>query len=377
VFHSLVVNDGGFHNVKEMEKLFERRNTKPVQVRDRTIGGEAPLLIQSMTCTATEDVEATCEQISRLAEEGCELVRCAVPTMNAAKALGAIVSRSVIPIAADIHFDWRLAMEALEQGVDKLRLNPGNLHDKEKLKDLVVKARERKVPIRVGVNAGSLSKELLKVHGGVTAHAMAESALSEIRRLEACDFDDIVISLKSFDVPLMSAAYRLLAASTRYPFHIGVTEAGTLLKGSVRSAAGIACLLMQGMGDTIRVSLTADPCEEIKVACEILRTLGLRKGGVTIIACPTCGRTGIDIIKLAEEVERALAGCRHEMTVAVMGCVVNGPGEARQADIGIAGGRGEAVVFRRGRITRKVKEDFILAALLEEVDEVIKEKNAL
>jgi len=329
------------------------------------------VLVQSMTSTVTEDIEATCEQISRLAGEGCELVRCAVPTMKAAKALGAIVSCSPIPVAADIHFDWRLAMEALEQGVDKLRLNPGNLHHKEKIGEIVAKAASRRVPIRIGVNAGSLDRVLVEKYGGVVAGAMVESALAEIRRLEAHDFTDIVISLKSFNVPLMMEAYGLLAPSTAYPFHIGVTEAGTLLSGSVRNAVGAACLLMEGMGDTIRVSLSADPCQEVRVAYEILKTLGLRKRGATVISCPTCGRTGIDIQRLAGEVEEALAHSPHEVTVAVMGCVVNGPGEARQADIGIAGGKGEAVVFRKGKITRKVKEDEILGALLEELEKFI------
>jgi (E)-4-hydroxy-3-methylbut-2-enyl-diphosphate synthase len=354
-----------------MEKSSGRRKTEQVFVRGRALGGDAPVLVQSMTSTATEDIEATSEQISRLAEEGCELARCAVPTMKAAKALGAIVSRSSIPVAADIHFDWRLAMEALEQGVDKLRLNPGNLHNREKLGDIVAKARSRRVPIRIGVNAGSLDRVLMEKYGGVAAGAMAESALTEIRRLEAYDFTDIVISLKSFHVPLMIEAYRALALSTAYPFHIGVTEAGTLLSGSVRNAVGITCLLMGGMGDTVRVSLAADPCQEVRVAYEILKTLGLRKRGPTVIACPTCGRTGIDIMRLAGEVEAALLHSPHEVTVAVMGCVVNGPGEARQADIGIAGGKGEAVVFRKGIITRKVKENEILEALLEEFDKFV------
>lgn len=351
-----------------MSDLFKRRLTRVVKVRGREIGGSSPILVQSMTNTNTANVSATCEQIRRLEDVGCEMVRVAVPDMESARAIEKIVKQSNIPVVADIHFDWRLAVEALEHGVDKLRLNPGNLRQKDRLKDIVRLAKSRSVPIRVGVNAGSLDKALIKKFGGVTPEALVESALSEIRRLEALEFYDILVSIKAFDVPVMIKAHEFLARLIDYPFHVGVTESGSLLSGSIRSSVGIGCLLAMGIGDTIRVSLTTDPCEEVRVAYEILKALNLRRRGPTIISCPTCGRTRIDLFRLLGEVEERLKGRIEDIKVAVMGCVVNGPGEARQADIGIAGGRGEGVVFRKGKILRKVREDEIVPVLFEEID---------
>jgi (E)-4-hydroxy-3-methylbut-2-enyl-diphosphate synthase len=352
------------------KSFFTRRPCRTLRAGDREIGGSSPILVQSMTTTKTHDIEATVEQIHRLAALGCELIRVAVPDMRAARALGGIISRVSIPVAADIHFDPELALESLRQGVHKLRLNPGNLRRKDALKDIACLARKRSVPIRIGVNAGSLDRAVIRAFGGVTAEAVVESALSEIKRLEALDFHDIVVSLKSFDVPLMVKAHLVLAREVDYPFHIGVTEAGSEFSGSIRSAVGTGILLSRGIGDTIRVSLTADPAREVEAAYEILKTLGLRRRGPTIVSCPTCGRTGIDLISLLRQVEEGLRECRNDIKVAVMGCVVNGPGEARDADIGIAGGTGEAVLFVKGRITRKVKEEEIVTALLEEIEKL-------
>lgn len=329
------------------------------------------MLVQSMTSTRTADVAGTCAQIDRLAQAGCELVRVAVPDMETAGALGAIVERSPVPVAADIHFDPDIALAALDQGVDKLRLNPGNLKRKSALREIVRRASARGVPIRIGVNAGSVDRSLLKEHGDLTAEVLVKSALMEVRRLEDLSFRDIVISMKAFDVPLLLEAHRLLAQQVDYPFHIGVTEAGTLLRGSVRSAVGIGALLAMGMGDTVRVSLTEDPVEEIKVAYEILKALNLRKRGPVIVSCPTCGRTRIDLVGLAKAVEEGMSRWDAPIRVAVMGCVVNGPGEARMADIGVAGGKGEGAIFRKGRIIRKVREEDILSALFEEVAQMI------
>jgi (E)-4-hydroxy-3-methylbut-2-enyl-diphosphate synthase len=351
-----------------MESLFVRRNCRTLRAGSREIGGNSPILVQSMTTTKTHDVASTVEQIHRLTDLGCELVRVAVPDLKAAHALGEIVSRVSIPVAADVHFDPDLAILALKQGVHKLRINPGNLRRKKALKEIVTLARERSVPLRIGVNAGSLEKALIRKFGGITAEAMVESAMAEIRRLEELDFHDIIISLKSFDVPMMVRAHLMLAPQVDYPFHIGVTEAGTERRGSIRSAVGTGILLSLGIGDTMRVSLTGDPYAEIEVAYEILKTLGLRRHGPTIVSCPTCGRTGIDLPALVRQVEEGLRECKNDIRVAVMGCVVNGPGEARHADIGIAGGSGEAVLFLKGKIKKKVKEAEIVAALLEEIE---------
>ncbi|MHC9540595.1 MAG: flavodoxin-dependent (E)-4-hydroxy-3-methylbut-2-enyl-diphosphate synthase [Vulcanimicrobiota bacterium] len=350
-----------------MENTVQRRVTRSVAVRDKWIGGDAPILVQSMTSTCTADVDLTCAQIERLFQTGCELVRVAVPDMDTARILGRIVERSPLPVAADIHFDPDIALAALDQGVDKLRLNPGNLKRKSALRAIVKKAGTRNVPIRIGVNAGSVDRRLLLKSGGVTPEVLVESAVNEIRLLEDLGFQNIVISMKAFDVPLLLEAHRMLAQVVSYPFHIGVTEAGTLLCGSVRSAVGIGALLAIGMGDTVRVSLTDDPCQEVKIAYEILKALNLRKKGPVIVSCPTCGRTRIDLVSLTRAVEEGMRKWDVPIKVAVMGCVVNGPGEARMADVGVAGGKGEGVIFRKGRIVRKVREADILNALFEEV----------
>jgi (E)-4-hydroxy-3-methylbut-2-enyl-diphosphate synthase len=320
-----------------------------------------------MCSTDTRDVAATLAQIGRLAEAGCEIVRCAVPDAEAAAALAAITAASPIPLIADIHFDYRLALSALEGGVHGLRLNPGNIGERWKVEEVVRAARERQVPIRIGVNAGSLEKELLERYGHPTAEAMVESALGHVRILEELDYPEIKISLKASDVMRTVEAYRLLASRVDYPLHIGITEAGTTFAGTIKSAVGLGILLAEGIGDTLRVSLTADPVEEVKVGFEILKSLGLRRRGITFVSCPTCGRCQIDLVRAAEEVERRLAGVEAPFTVAVMGCVVNGPGEAREADFCIAGGRGEGLLFRHGEIVRKVPEAQLADALVEEV----------
>lgn len=345
-----------------------RRKTKPVFCRDIQIGGNSPITIQSMTSTDTRDVKATVEQIKRLEEAGCEIVRVAVPDHEAAEAIKQIKSQIKIPIVADIHFDYRLALEAIKNGADKLRLNPGNIGDKDRVKQIVEKAYERKIPIRIGVNSGSIDKKILKKYNGViTAEAMVESALEHISFLEAFHFEDIVISLKASDVQLTYEAYQLMASKTEYPFHIGITEAGTLRSGTIKSAIGIGALLLNGIGDTVRVSLTGEPVEEIKVAQEILKQLGLRKFGVQIISCPTCGRCQIDLINLAQRIEKQLENINKPIKVAIMGCAVNGPGEAKDADIGIAGGKASALLFKKGEIVRKLNESEIENVLLEEI----------
>jgi len=350
-----------------------RRPSRPVGVGNLTIGGNAPIVVQSMTNTDTHDVEATVEQILRLETAGCEMVRVALPDREAALALGAIRSRIHIPLVADIHFDYRLALEALEQGVDKLRLNPGNLRHKDGVKQVARAAAKREVPIRIGVNAGSLPRELLKRHGGQpSAAAMVESALEEITRLEQAGFDRIVISLKASHLPLTVEANRILAKKTSYPFHLGITEAGTAWGGAIRSAAGLGILLGEGIGDTIRVSLNADPEEEIRAAYVILNALELRRRGPVLIACPTCGRMEIDLVTLAGQVERELDQITAPIKVAVMGCAVNGPGEARGADVGVAGGRGVGIIFRRGQVVAKVPEDRILETLMNEIRELVR-----
>ena len=344
--------------------------TKRIMVGGVPVGGGAPVSIQSMCSTKTDDVPAPVDQIHRLEAAGCEIVRVAVPDMAAAKGLGGIRSRIHIPLVADIHFDYRLALEAIGQGVDKIRLNPGNIGGEDRVKAVADACRARHVPIRIGVNGGSLEKELRQKYGGVTAQALVDSAMGHVALLNKFDFDDICISVKCSSVPLTMAAYRLLSERCDYPLHLGVTEAGTPSMGLVKSAMGIGGLLCLGIGDTLRVTLTADPVEEVYAAKKILQAAGLRQEGPNIIACPTCGRTNIDLIPLAEEVERRLAGCKKTITVAVMGCAVNGPGEASAADVGIAGGKGEGLLFRKGEILRKVPQEQLIEALMEEIEKL-------
>lgn len=348
------------------------RVTKQISVGDVKVGGGAPCTVQSMCNTDTRDVDATLAQIERLAAVGCEIVRCAVPDMDAAEALGKITAQSSIPVIADIHFDYRLALTVLDGGIDGLRLNPGNIGEKWKVAEVVRAAAPRQVPIRIGVNAGSLEKELLEKYGHPTAEAMVESALGHIRILEDLGYDRIKVSLKASDVPKTVAAYRLLAAAADYPLHIGITEAGTIFSGTIKSSVGLGILLAEGIGDTLRVSLTGDPVDEVRVGYEILKCLGLRQHGINLVSCPTCGRCRINLISVAEEVERRLRDVKAPLTVAVMGCVVNGPGEAREADMGIAGGKGEGLLFRHGEIVRKVPESQLADALVEEVLEAAK-----
>lgn len=341
--------------------------SKQILVGGVPVGGGAPVSIQSMCSTKTDDVDATVEQILRLEEAGCEIIRVAVPDMAAAKAVGAIRSRIHIPLVTDIHFDYKLALECAVQGADKIRINPGNIGGEDRVKAVADACRAGKIPIRIGVNGGSLEPELRKKYGGVTAEALVESAMGHVALLNKFDFDDICISVKCSSVPLTMAAYRLLSQRCDYPLHLGVTEAGTPSMGIIKSAMGIGGLLCLGIGDTLRVTLTADPVEEIYAAKKILRAAGLRQDGPNLIACPTCGRTNIDLIPMAEEVERRLMGCTKPITVAVMGCAVNGPGEAASADVGIAGGKGEGLLFRKGKILRKVPQEQLVDALMEEI----------
>ncbi|WP_071142380.1 flavodoxin-dependent (E)-4-hydroxy-3-methylbut-2-enyl-diphosphate synthase [Acidaminococcus timonensis] len=352
----------------------ERRKSRPVTIGRVTIGGTHPVAVQSMTNTKTENVAATVEQIHRLTERGCEIIRCAVPTLEAAKALADIKKQIAIPLVADIHFDYRLALQALESGVDALRLNPGNIGGRDRVEKVVTAAKTRQVPIRIGVNAGSLPRDLLAKYGHPSAQAMVEAAWRHIHILEEMDYNNIVISLKAHDVPLTLEAYRLMARECDYPLHVGVTEAGTIHSGLIKSAVGIGTLLAEGIGDTIRVSLTGDPLAEIDAGFEILKSLGLRQHGPTLVSCPTCGRTSVSLEKMAREVETRLSHIRQPITVAVMGCVVNGPGEAREADVGIAGGCGEGLIFRKGKILRKVPEDRLVEELFNEIDTIIKER---
>ena len=344
-----------------------RANTKVITIGNKKIGGGNPILIQSMTNTKTENVAKTVEQIKRLEEAGCDIIRCAVPTMEAAEALKEIKKQISIPLVADIHFDYRLAIAAIENGADKIRINPGNIGGKEKLLAVVERAKEYNVPIRVGVNSGSLEKHLLEKYGGVTAEGIVESALDKVKMIEDAGYNNLVISIKSSDVLMCVKAHELLAPKTNYPLHVGITESGTVTSGNIKSAIGLGLILHQGIGDTIRVSLTGDPVEEIKSAKIILRTLGLRKGGVEVVSCPTCGRTQIDLIQLANKVENLVSGFDLDIKVAVMGCVVNGPGEAKEADIGIAGGAGVGVIIKHGEIIKKVPENQLLECLKEEL----------
>jgi (E)-4-hydroxy-3-methylbut-2-enyl-diphosphate synthase len=343
-----------------------RRQTRKIQIGDVAVGGDAPISVQSMCNTDTRDIAATTEQIESLAAAGCEIARCAVPDEAAAMALAAICAQSRIPVIADIHFDYRLALLSLQAGVAGLRLNPGNIGARWKVEEVVRACAERAVPIRIGVNSGSLEKVLLEKYGHPTAEAMVESALGHIRLLEELDYREIKVSLKSSDVRRTVAAYRLLAGQVDYPLHIGVTEAGTTWSGTIKSAVGLGALLYDGIGDTLRVSLTGDPVEEVRVGWEILKSLELRERGPVFISCPTCGRCRIDLIKVAEEVEKRLHDLPVKLTIAVMGCVVNGPGEAREADLGIAGGEGQGLLFRRGEIIRRVPEAELADALVDE-----------
>ena len=337
--------------------------TKVVKIGDRVIGGGNPILIQSMTNTKTEDVVATVAQIQALTAAGCDIIRCAVPTMEAAEALTEIKKQVSIPVVADIHFDYRLALAAIEHGADKIRINPGNIGSTERVRAVVDAAKERGIPIRVGVNSGSLEKDLVEKYHGVTAEGIVESALDKVHLIEDMGYDNLVISIKSFDVMMCVKAHELIATQTDHPLHVGITESGTIISGNIKSSIGLGLILHQGIGDTIRVSLTGDPLEEIKSAKLILRTLGLRKGGVEVVSCPTCGRTRIDLIGLANQVENMVADIPLDIKVAVMGCVVNGPGEAKEADIGIAGGIGEGLLIKNGEVYKKVPEGELLEAL--------------
>ncbi len=352
----------------------ERRLTRQLEVGKIKVGGTAPIAVQSMTNTKTSDPVATLEQINRLAEAGCDIVRCAVPDMAAAEGLKTIVAESPIPVIADIHFDYKLALAAIEAGVDGLRLNPGNIGGNDRVAAVVEAAKKRNIPIRIGVNAGSLPKDLLEKYGHPTPEALVEAAWRHIRILEEMDYKNIKISLKAHDVPLTLAAYRLMASQCDYPLHVGITEAGTVNSGIIKSAVGIGTLLAEGIGDTIRVSLTGDPVREVKVGFEILKSLGLREYGSTLISCPTCGRTQINLEKLALEVEKRLAEISEPITVAVMGCVVNGPGEAREADVGIAGGINEGLIFRKGEVLKKVAEADIIDELFAEIEKILLER---
>ena len=345
----------------------ERRKTRQIQLGNVKIGGGAPVAVQSMTNTHTDDVAATLAQINRLAEAGCDIVRCAVPDMAAAEGLKEIVKKSPIPVIADIHFDYKLAIAAMENGADKIRINPGNIGSRECIQAVVDVAKERRIPIRVGVNSGSLEKELVEKYHGVTAEGIVESAIDKVHMIEEQGYDNLVVSIKSSDVMMCVKAHELIAQKIAYPLHVGITESGTAFSGSIKSALGLGLILNQGIGDTIRVSLTDNPVKEVEAAKIILKTLGLRTGGIEVVSCPTCGRTQIDLIGLANKVEEMVADIPLDIKVAVMGCVVNGPGEAKEADIGIAGGIGEGLLIKKGEVVKKVKEDELLETLRQEL----------
>lgn len=360
--------DGLCRGEKKKEgAVMYREHTKTIKIGNQVIGGGHPVLIQSMTNTKTEDVAATVAQILTLEKAGCQIIRCAVPTMEAARALGEIKKQIHIPLVADIHFDYKLAIAAMENGADKIRINPGNIGSRERIQAVVDVAKERQIPIRVGVNSGSLEKELVEKYHGVTAEGLVESALDKVKIIEDMGYDQLVISIKSSDVLMCAKAHELIAQKTDYPLHVGITEAGTLFSGNIKSAVGLGIILYQGIGDTIRVSLTGDPSEEVKSAKRILKTLGLRNGGIEVVSCPTCGRTQIDLIGLANKVEDMVQDIPLDIKVAVMGCVVNGPGEAKEADIGIAGGKGAGLLIKKGEIIKKVPEDQLLETLRDEL----------
>lgn len=348
----------------------KRKETKKVKVGNIYVGGDAPISIQSMNNTDTRDISATIAQIKDFENAGCNITRCAVPDMNAAEALKEIVSNVNIPVVADIHFDYRLALKSIESGVAALRINPGNIGSIDKVKMVATAAKDKKIPIRIGVNSGSLEKDLLQKYGNVCPEALVESALKHVNILENINFDDIVISIKSSNVVQMIESYKMISSKVDYPLHIGVTEAGTIWKGTIKSSVGIGALLAEGIGDTIRVSLTGDPIEEIKVGKQILKSLGYNNEGIEFISCPTCGRTQVDLIKLATEAEKRLESCNKNLKVAIMGCVVNGPGEAREADIGIASGKGEGLIFKKGKIIKKVKEEELIEELINEINNI-------
>ncbi len=348
--------------------MMERHKTREVKIGNCIIGGNHPIAIQSMTNTKTEDIAATVAQIQQLTKAGCEIIRCAVPTMEAAKALKEIKKQIAIPLVADIHFDYRLAIAAMENGADKIRINPGNIGSADRVKAVVDEAKSRNIPIRVGVNSGSLEKNLVEKYHGVTAEGIVESALDKVKMIEDMGYDNLVISIKSSDVMMCVKAHELIASKTDHPLHVGITEAGTLISGNIKSSIGLGLILSQGIGDTIRVSLTGDPIEEIKSAKLILRTLGLRKGGIEVVSCPTCGRTQINLIQLANQVETMVAEFPLDIKVAVMGCVVNGPGEAKEADLGVAGGIGEGLIIKHGKVFKKVPEEELLPALRYELE---------
>lgn len=354
-----------------------RRKTKKVMLRDVGVGGDAPITVQSMTNTKTRDVNSTVNQILELEEAGCEIIRVAVPDLESAMAISEIKKQIHIPLVADIHFDYRLALEAIKQGADGLRINPGNIGARERIKQIVDEARERNIPIRIGVNSGSLEKDLLLKYKKPVAEALVESALRHVEILESMNFFDIVISLKSSDVITTVNSYRMLAKKVDYPFHLGITEAGTMFSGTVKSSIGLGILLYEGIGDTLRVSLTGDPVNEVKVGFEILKSLNLRNNGVNLISCPTCGRCEIDLIKIASDVENRLKNIKKPLKVAVMGCAVNGPGEAREADIGIAGGKKKVVIFKKGEIIKSVPEENAVSELMEQINKLVKESSVV
>ncbi|OPX46215.1 4-hydroxy-3-methylbut-2-en-1-yl diphosphate synthase [Ruminiclostridium hungatei] len=350
-----------------MENYIERKQTKKIKVGDIFLGGDSPISVQSMTNTDTRDVKATVEQIKRLEEEGCRIIRVAVPDIQSAEAISEIKKGIKIPLVADIHFDYRLALECMKNGADKIRLNPGNIGGQDRIRLVARMAKERQIPIRIGVNSGSVEKSIIEKYGGVTPQGMVESALNHAALLEAADFGDIAVSIKASSVPMTIAAYRLLSKETSYPLHVGVTEAGTIYKGTIKSSVGIGCLLAEGIGDTIRVSLTGDPVEEVRAGKQILKSLGLLREGVEVVSCPTCGRTRVDLIGIVNEIEPVLDKLDKDIKVAIMGCAVNGPGEAKDADIGIAGGVNEVLLFKKGQIIKKIPQEKAVQELIEEI----------